>query len=46
MVQFYLDCRVTKSGGALGVITAFFAYYVGLADLLAADNVNLPIGRF
>jgi len=36
---------VTKSGGALGVVTAFVAYYVGLADLLAADNVHLPLGK-
>lgn len=36
---------VGKSGGVLGVITAFIAYYVGLVDLLAADNVHLPIGK-
>jgi len=37
---------VGKSGGAVGILTAFVAYYVGLADLLAADNVNLPVGKF
>jgi succinate-acetate transporter protein len=37
---------VTKAGGALGVVTAFVAYYVGLSDLLAADNVLLPVGKF
>jgi len=36
---------VGKSGGALGIITAFIAYYVGLAELLAADNVHLPLGK-
>jgi len=38
--------RVTKAGGALGLITAFVAYYIGLSDLLAADNVKLPVGSF
>jgi len=37
---------VSKSGGALGVITALVAYYVGLADLLEADGVHLPLGKF
>jgi len=37
---------VTKSGGFLGVLTAFVAFYIGLADLLAADNVHLPTGKF
>jgi len=37
---------VAKSGGAVGILTAFTAYYVGLADMLAADNVNLPVGKF
>ncbi|KAF8960658.1 Gpr1 family protein [Flammula alnicola] len=39
----------TKAGGALGVITAFIAYYVGLSELLSAEDmvvVNLPIGVF
>jgi len=42
---FTASLPVTKSGGALGVITAFVAYYVGLADLLAADKVHLPLGK-
>jgi len=37
---------VGKAGGVLGIITAFIAYYVGLADLLAADDVHLPVGKF
>jgi len=42
---FSSSLSVTKAGGAVGVITAFVAYYVGLADLLAADNVHLPVGK-
>lgn len=37
--------RATKAGGALGAITAFVAYYVGVAELLAADGINLPLGK-
>jgi len=37
--------RATKAGGAFGAITAFVAYYVGLADLLAADGIDLPLGK-
>jgi succinate-acetate transporter protein len=40
---------VTKAGGATGVITAFVAYYVGLSELLGAEDmtvVQLPIGVF
>ncbi|KAF8811114.1 FUN34 transmembrane protein [Phlegmacium glaucopus] len=44
--EFTNILSVTKAGGALGVITAFVAYYVGLSDLLAADNINLPVGKF
>jgi hypothetical protein len=36
---------LTKAGGAMGAITAFVAYYVGLADLLVADGVALPLGK-
>jgi succinate-acetate transporter protein len=42
---FINSVPVLKSGGGLGVITAFVAYYVGLADLLEADNVHLPLGK-
>lgn len=36
----------TKAGGALGIITAFVAYYVGAAQLLAANDIwfTLPLG--
>jgi len=43
--SFSASLSVTKAGGALGVLTAFTAYYIGLADLLAADNVHLPLGK-
>jgi len=42
---FASSLSVAKAGGAVGVITAFVAYYIGLADLLAADNVHLPVGK-
>ena len=36
----------TKAGGALGIITAFIAYYVGAAQLLAGNDIwfSLPVG--
>lgn len=36
----------TKAGGALGIITAFVAYYVGAAQLLAGNDIwfTLPVG--
>jgi succinate-acetate transporter protein len=39
----------TKAGGALGIITALIAYYIGLAELLASEEmsiVKLPLGAF
>jgi succinate-acetate transporter protein len=42
-------CRSTKAGGVVGVITAFVAYYVGLSELLTAEDmavVRLPLGIF
>ena len=35
----------TKAGGAFGAVTAFVAYYVGLADLVASDGIDLPLGK-
>ncbi|KAJ3877336.1 Gpr1 family protein [Lentinula edodes] len=38
-----------KAGGALGIITALIAYYVGLSELLASERAavgRLPIGVF
>ncbi|KAF8884405.1 Gpr1 family protein [Gymnopilus junonius] len=41
--------KVIKAGGATGAITAFIAYYVGLAGLLASEDrpvILLPVGIF
>jgi hypothetical protein len=41
--------NVTKAGGALGVITALVAYYIGLSELLSAEDqavFHLPLGSF
>lgn len=35
--------RATKAGGALGAITAFIAYYVGFAELVKSDGIDLPL---
>jgi len=35
---------VTKAGGVMGALTAFVAYYVGLAELVHADGIELPLG--
>jgi len=35
----------TKAGGAVGAVTAFVAYYVGFAELVAADGLELPLGK-
>jgi len=46
---FTANASVNKAGGALGIITAFIAYYIGLSDLLAAERaavVGLPTGGF
>ncbi|KAJ6480314.1 Gpr1 family protein [Mycena sanguinolenta] len=47
--KFVTNPDITKAGGAFGIITAFIAYYIGLADLLAAEKVaivGLPLGAF
>jgi succinate-acetate transporter protein len=41
--------NATKAGGITGVITACVAYYIGLSELLAAEDmavVRLPLGIF
>jgi len=35
----------TKAGGAVGAVTAFVAYYIGFAELVAADGIELPLGK-
>lgn len=44
--NFQANTSVTKAGGALGVVTALIAYYVGLAELLVRDEswLTLPLG--
>jgi succinate-acetate transporter protein len=37
--------RSTKAGGAVGAVTAFVAYYIGFAELVAADGIELPLGK-
>jgi succinate-acetate transporter protein len=39
----------TKAAGALGLIAALIAFYIGLAELLASEEmsiVKLPLGAF
>lgn len=41
--------HLVKAGGAMGIVTALIAYYVGLSELLAAEKaavIGLPIGVF
>lgn len=44
--EFLNNASVHKAGGALGIITALIAYYVGLAELLVRDEswFTLPLG--
>ncbi|KAF8067001.1 Gpr1 family protein [Lyophyllum atratum] len=45
--EFNASLNASKAGGVLGVITAFVAYYIGLAELLAVESnpiVRLPLG--
>ena len=46
IAKFQDNAAVGKAGGALGVITALIAYYVGLAELLVRDEswITLPLG--
>jgi len=44
-----MGVSLQKAGGALGIVTALIAYYVGLSELLAAERaavVALPLGVF
>lgn len=44
--KFQDSAASNKAGGALGVVTALIAYYVGLAELLVRDEswLTLPLG--
>ncbi|KAF8180922.1 FUN34 transmembrane protein [Mycena galopus ATCC 62051] len=47
--KFNITPAITTAGGAFGIVTAFIAYYIGLADLLTAEKaaiVGLPLGAF
>jgi succinate-acetate transporter protein len=40
---------LTKAGGSLGIVTGMIAYYIALAELLAAEQFklfSLPLGVF
>lgn len=41
-----LQVNVTKAGGALGIITAFVAYYCAVSELLVKEDsyFSLPLG--
>ncbi|KAH8929520.1 putative FUN34-transmembrane protein [Atractiella rhizophila] len=45
--EFTENVKVHKAGGAFGIITAFIAWYVGLAGILTPDNsfFVLPVGE-
>jgi len=44
--QFTLKASISKAGGALGIITAFVAYYCALSELLGQGGIfSLPLGN-
>jgi hypothetical protein len=45
--EFSGNVMVTKAGGVFGIITAFIAYYIGVSEMLAAEQralIALPLG--
>jgi succinate-acetate transporter protein len=47
--KFTGNADVGRAGGVIGIFTSFMAYYVGLSELLAAEErpvFNLPLGVF
>ncbi|TFK74506.1 FUN34 transmembrane protein [Pluteus cervinus] len=45
--SFTASTKVTKAGGAVGIITGMIAFYLGLAELYAAEAnpiIRLPLG--
>ncbi|THU94371.1 Gpr1 family protein [Dendrothele bispora CBS 962.96] len=47
--EFTGNANLGKAGGALGIITALIAYYIGLSEMLAAERaavVQLPLFAF
>jgi len=44
--DFQGNASIGKAGGALGIITALIAYYIGLAEMLTDDDLfMLPLGK-
>jgi succinate-acetate transporter protein len=46
-VDVLLHNSVARAGGVIGIFTSFMAYYVGLSELLAAEErpvFTLPLG--
>ena len=37
--------ELRKAGGATSAVTAFIAYYIGFADLVAVGGITLPLGK-
>jgi len=47
--EFVGHVALAKAGGAIGVITAFIAYYIGVSELMSAEAspaFRLPLGKF
>jgi len=46
--QFMENVKVTKAGGALGIVTAFIAFYTGASELITRETsyFGLPVMRF
>jgi succinate-acetate transporter protein len=46
VANFASSANLVKAGGALGIITAFIAYYTGTAELLGDNSLfALPLGK-
>ncbi|KAN0134682.1 FUN34 transmembrane protein [Lactarius tabidus] len=44
--DFQGSANLGKAGGAVGIITALVAYYIGLAEMLTEDDLfTLPLGK-
>lgn len=44
--EFQESINIHKAGGAVGIITALVAYYIGLAEMLTEDDLfTLPLGK-
>ena len=46
-VNLLLQNSVARAGGVIGIFTSFMAFYIGLSELLAAEDrpvFTLPLG--